>query len=105
MIQLSWIYLGLDRKIDAVKLAQRAADSLPPEKDALVGTFTLYNVAVIKARTGDATGAIDILRRLLAMPAGHEVSLISLKTNPFWAPIRNEPGFQQLLTMKEHVGP
>lgn len=105
MIQLSWIYLGLDRKSDALKLAQKAADFLPPEKDALVGTFTLYNVAAIKARTGDATGAADILRRLLAMPAGHEVSLVSLKTNPVWAPIRNEPGFQQLLTMKEHVGP
>ncbi len=80
LIQLSWIYLGLDRKSDALKLAQRAADFLPPEKDALVGTYTLYNLAVIKARTGDATGAIDILRRLLAMPAGHEVSLVSLKT-------------------------
>ena len=105
MIQLSWIYLGLDRKIDAVKLAQRAAEFLPPEKDALVGTFTLYNVAVIKARTGDATGAIDILRRLLAMPAGHEVSVVSLKTNPVWDPIRNDPAFQQLLTGSELIGP
>jgi tetratricopeptide (TPR) repeat protein len=105
MIQLSWIYLGLDRKSDALKLAQRAADFLPPEKDVLVGTFTLYNMAAIKARIGDATGAIDILRHLLAMPAGHEVSLVSLKTNPVWAPIRNNPNFQQLLMMKERVGP
>jgi tetratricopeptide (TPR) repeat protein len=105
MIQLSWLYLGLDRKGDALKLAQSAADLLPPEKDALVGTFTLYNVAAIKARTGDAAGAIDILRRLLAMPAGHEVSLVNLKTNPFWAPIRSDPGFQLLLTLKERVGP
>jgi hypothetical protein len=59
----------------------------------------------MKARTGDATGAIDILRRLLAMPAGHEVSLVSLKTNPVWAPIRNNPSFQTLLTGTEHVGP
>jgi tetratricopeptide (TPR) repeat protein len=105
MIHLSWIYLGLDRKSDALKLAQKAADFLPPEKDALVGTYTLYNLAVIKARTDDATGAIEILRRLLAMPAGHEVSLVSLKTNPVWAPIRNHPGFQQLLTGPELIGP
>jgi TolB-like protein/Tfp pilus assembly protein PilF len=105
MIQLSWIYLGLDRKSDALKLAQRAADFLAPDKDALVGTFTLYNVAAIKARTGDAIGAIDILGRLLAMPAGHEVSLVSLKTNPVWDPIRNDPGFQQLLAGKEQIGP
>jgi tetratricopeptide (TPR) repeat protein len=105
LIQLSWLHLGLDRKSDAVKLAQRAAEFLPPEKDALVGTFTLYNLAAIKARTGDASGAVDILRRLLTMPAGHEVSVVSLKTNPFWAPIRAGPAFQQLLTMKERVGP
>jgi cytochrome c-type biogenesis protein CcmH/NrfG len=105
IIQLSWLYLGLDRKSDALKLARKAAELLPPEKDALVGTFTLYNMAAIKARTGDATGAIDILRRLLAMPAGHEVSVVSLKTNPVWAPIRSDPGFQLLLTMKERVGP
>jgi serine/threonine-protein kinase len=105
MIQLSWIYLGLGRKSDAVKLAQQAADFLPPEKDALVGTFTLYNLAVIKARSADTIGAIDILRRLLAMPAGHEVSIASLKINPLLEPIRNDPGFQELLTVKERVGP
>lgn len=105
MIQLSWIYLGLDRKTDALRLAQQAADLLPPEKDVLVGTFTLYNLAVIKARSGDVTGAIDILRRLLAMPAGHEVSVVSLKTNPVWDPIRNDPGFQRLLAGEELVGP
>jgi TolB-like protein/Tfp pilus assembly protein PilF len=105
MIQLSWIYLGLDRKSDALKLAQQAADLLPPERDSLVGTFTLYNLGVIKARTGDAAGAIDILKRLLAMPAGHEVSLASLKINPFLAPIRNEAGFQQLFAGPEKVGP
>ena len=105
MIQLSWIYLGLDRKSDALKVAQRAADFLPPEKDSLVGTFTKYNLAAIKARTGDVTGAVDILRQLLAMRAGHEVSVVSLKTNPVWDPIRNDSGFKELLTVKEHVGP
>ena len=27
------------------------------------------------------------------------------EADPVWDPIRNDPGFQQLLTMKEHVGP
>jgi len=39
------------------------------------------------------------------MPAGHEVSVVSLKTNPVWDPIRNDPGFQQLLTGTQLVGP
>ncbi len=27
------------------------------------------------------------------------------KIDPVWDPIRNDPGFQQLLAGKEHVGP
>lgn len=105
IIQLSWIHLALDNKTDAVKFAQKATDLLPPEKDALVGTYTLYNLAAVKARTHDATGAIDILKRLLAMPAGQEVTIVALKVSPIWDPIRNDPGFQQLLSRGELVGP
>ena len=49
--------------------------------------------------------AIAILRRLLSVPAGGSVSIARLKIDPVWDPIRNDPGFQQLLTMKERVGP
>jgi len=105
MVQLSWIHLALDNKTDAIKFAQKAADLIPPERDALVGTYTLYNLAAIKAWTGDATGAIDILRRSLSVPAGQEVTIASLKMNPVWDPIRKDPGFQQVLTGKELVGP
>jgi hypothetical protein len=44
------------------------------------------------------------LRKLLLMPAGDTVSIARLKIDPAWDPIRNDPGFQQLLTVKEHVG-
>jgi tetratricopeptide (TPR) repeat protein len=105
LIQLSWIHLALDNKSEAVTFAQKAADVMPLEKDALAGAHTLYNLAVIKARTGNSTEAIAILKRLLAMPAGHEVTIATLKMSPYLYPIRNDAEFQQLLTMKEHVGP
>ncbi len=103
--QLSWIYLALDDKAEAVQFAQKATDLMPPEKDALSGVYTLYNLAVIKARTGDAPAAIAILKRLLAMPAGNVVTVGNLKLNPYLTPIRKDPGFQDLVASREQIGP
>ena len=105
MPQLSWIWLALKRKDDALKLARQAAHLLPPEKDALVGNDLLTGLAEIEARTGATADAIAILRRQLSVSAGGSVSIARLKIDPVWDPIRNDPGFQQLLTENEHIGP
>jgi TolB-like protein/Tfp pilus assembly protein PilF len=105
MTQLSWVYLALKRNGDATKLARQAANLLPPEKDVLVGNFLLAGLAEMEARTGATADAIPLLRRLLSVPAGGSVSIARLKIDPVWDPIRNDPGFQQLLTMHEHAGP
>jgi tetratricopeptide (TPR) repeat protein len=105
MTQLSWIYLALKRNSDATKLARQAASLLPPEKDVVVGNILLAGLAEMEARTGATSDAIAILRRLLSIPAGGSVSIARLKIDPVWDPIRNDPGFQQLLALKEHVGP
>ena len=105
MTQLSWIYLALKRDSDAINLARQSADQLPPEKDALVGNIILAGLAEIKAHAGATADAVAILRRLLSVPAGQSVSIARLKIDPVWDPIRNDPGFQQLLTGTEHVGP
>jgi TolB-like protein/Tfp pilus assembly protein PilF len=105
MTQLSWVYLALKRNGDATKLARQAASLLPPEKDVVVGNILLAGLAEIEARTGATADAIALLRRLLSVPAGGSVSIARLKIDPVWDPIRNDPGFQQLLTVNEHVGP
>jgi len=105
MTQLSWIYLALKRNDDAINLARRAADLLPPEKDALVGNILVTGLAEIEARAGATAESVAILRRLLSVPAGQAVSIARLKIDPVWDPIRNDTGFQQLLTGKERVGP
>jgi TolB-like protein/Tfp pilus assembly protein PilF len=105
MTKLSWVYLALKRPGDATQLAQQAANLLPPEKDVLVGNDLVTGLAEIEARTGATAEAIAILRRQLSVPAGVSVSIARLKIDPVWDPIRNDPGFQQLLTLKEHVGP
>jgi TolB-like protein len=105
MRELIWVYLALKRDADALKLARQAVDLLPPERDALVGNANLAGLAAVEARTGAASDAVAILRRLLTIPAGEYVSIARLKIDPVWDPIRNDPGFQQLLAGHEHVGP
>jgi TolB-like protein/Tfp pilus assembly protein PilF len=105
MRQLAWSYLALKRNDDAVRIARRSVDVLPPERDALLGAANLAGLAQVEAHTGAAADAIAILRRLLSVPAGESVSIARLKVDPVWDPIRRDPGFQQLLTMQEHVGP
>lgn len=103
--QASWVYLGLDRSSDAIAMAKKAADLLPPEKDALVGPITLVNLAQIECRAGHAAETIAILGRLLSIPGGAQLSIPTLRIHPVWDPIRNEPAFQQLLTVQQRVGP
>jgi TolB-like protein/Tfp pilus assembly protein PilF len=105
LIQLSWVYLAVNRNADAVRLAHQAAGMTPVEKDALTGAALLAALAEIEARAGETGEAVKTLRRLLSIPAGNWICIEQLKIDPVWDPIRNDPGFQQLLTTKEHIGP
>jgi TolB-like protein/cytochrome c-type biogenesis protein CcmH/NrfG len=102
---LGWVYLALNRKADAINIARQTLDLLPPERDAFLGTDNLTSLAEMQAQTDAARDAVQNLRKLLSMAAGDTVSIARLKIDPVWDPIRNDPGFQQLLTMKEQVGP
>ena len=105
MIQLSWINLALHRNDEALRLVRHGADLVPMKTDAMAGPFVLTALAEIEARTGHASDAIEHLRELLAIPAGMQCCIQRLKIDPVWDPIRNDPGFQQLLAGKELVGP
>lgn len=104
MTQLSWVYLALGRKADALRMAHQAAEWLPIEKDAFGGPSFAVGLAQIQARTGEAPEAVKTLRHLLSIPAGIAVSLNRLKIDPVWDPIRSDPEFQQLLAGSEEIG-
>ena len=104
MVELSWVYLALKRNADAVKLARQTVELTPAEVDAWANIGAQIGSAEIQGRAGQSADAIAILRRLLATPGGG-ISTTQLKLDPVWDPIRNDPEFQQLLTVKEHVGP
>ena len=98
---LAWVYVCLGRNADALRVARQAADSLPIEKDAIVGRILLAGLAEIEARTGRPEEAVKILRQLITAPAGGFVSIARLKVDPVWDPIRNDPGFQKLISEPE----
>lgn len=102
---LSWSYLALGRKADAIDTARKSVELLPVEKDAVLGSGNLAALAEMQAQAGDVKGAMENLRKLLSIPAGETVSIARLKIDPVWDPIRNDPGFQQLLAGKQLVGP
>jgi TolB-like protein len=105
LTQLSWIDLALKRDAEAIKHAREAVDLMPPEKDAVGGPLTVVGLAEIEARLGETSEAVKNLQKLLSIPAGFAVSIQRLKIDPVWDPIRNDPGFQQLLAGKELIGP
>jgi TolB-like protein len=105
ILYLAWINLALKRKAETLKLAEQAVARVPMETDAIAGSYVLATVAELQAQSGNAVEAINALERLLSMPAGNNASLQRLKIDPVWDPIRNDPGFQQLLAGKELVGP
>ena len=101
--ELAWVYLALDRKADALRISREVADSLTIEMDAILGAVGQVALAEIEAWAGEPQEATNRLRHLLSIPSA--VTIARLKIDPVWDPIRNDPQFQELLSMKEHVGP
>ncbi len=71
--------------------------------DAILGAVGQLGLAEMEAWAGEPQDATNRLRHLLSIPSN--ISIARLKIDPVWDPIRNDPGFQQLLTGKELVGP
>jgi serine/threonine-protein kinase len=105
MTGLSWIYLAMGRKVDALRVSRQAAELISIEKDALAGPSFQSRLAQIEARAGAPDEAINRLRHLLSIPAGQVASVALLKIDPVWDPIRDRPDFQQLLSGPEQTGP
>jgi TolB-like protein/Tfp pilus assembly protein PilF len=93
-VQLAKLLAWLGEKDAAIAEAQRAIDLRPETKDAFEGPRITEQVAQIYTILGDNARAIELLDGLLSRPS--EVTLQTLKVNPAWDPIRNDPAFQAL---------
>jgi len=94
-IQLAKVLAHLGEKDAALAEARRATELVPESKDALGGPEIAAGVAEVHAILGDKSRAIEILDGLLSRPSA--VTVQSLKVNPIWDSLRNDPGFQALL--------
>ncbi len=93
-VQVAKLLAWLGEKDAAIAEAQRATDLRPESKDAFEGPRITEDVAQVYAILGDNARAIELLDGLLSRPS--EVTLQTLKINPAWDPLRNDPGFQAL---------
>ena len=93
-VQFAKLLAWLGEKDAAVAEAQRAIDLRPESKDAFEGPQVAEQVAQVYTILGDNARAIELLDELLSRPS--EVTSQSLKLDPAWDPLRNDPAFQAL---------
>lgn len=94
---LAIVHAELGQTDAALAAARRATDLLPISKDMLDGSFYLAWRAKVEVQLGETATALEHLERLLAVPAGHEVSVASLRNDPAWDPLRDDPRLRNLL--------
>ncbi len=89
-------YAGLGNKEKAVQYGNRGVEMLPIEKEAWRGSFRVLELAEIYTMIGEQEKAVDLLERLLTIPA--ELSPTYLKLDPTWRPLKNNKRFQKLVS-------
>ena len=86
---------GLGRRDEALREASWLQQSVVYREDALQGPQLAEERAQILAQAGDAEVALDEIERLLAGPSW--LSVHTLRLDPRWDPIRDQPRFKALL--------
>lgn len=87
-------YLG--EKDAAIAEAKRATELRPESVDAFEGPALTEVLAQVYAVTGENARALEVIDGLLSRPSTLTVAL--LRIDPVWDGLRNDPGFQKLLT-------
>ena len=88
---------GLGLKDEAIAEGRRAVEMLPITRDAFAGPEYLAYLAQLYVSVGENTQAIDVLRQLMAIPAGLSLSPAMLRLDPVWDALRNDERFKKLL--------
>jgi tetratricopeptide (TPR) repeat protein len=85
----------LGRRDEAVAAGERAAELLPVSADALDGPLIATNLAAIYAQVGRGEESLGLLERLVRQIGGPTPG--TLRAEPQWDTLRDEPRFQNLL--------
>ncbi len=101
-VLLGAAYAGLGEAASAIAEGQKAIGLLPSSKNPEFGPRLEDDMARIYAQLGDADHAIPMLKRLLRTQYASAtiLTLATLRLDPIWDPIRNDPRFQELAAEK-----
>jgi len=94
---LGLAYAGLGDRAEALKAANAAASQMPMTRDPIVGAFQLERLARVEAQVGHPGNAIAHLVQLMQAAGGETLSITTLRIDPAWDPLREDPRFQALL--------
>src|SRR5438093_2030105 len=91
-------YAGLGEAASAITEGEKAMALLPSSKNPEFGPDLEGEMARIYAQLGDADHAIPMLKRLLRTqhPSAAFLTPATLRLDPIWDRIRNDPRFQEL---------
>ncbi|HSE13528.1 MAG TPA: hypothetical protein VLB69_12940, partial [Rudaea sp.] len=95
-LALAFANAGLGRVDAAHAEGRKAAELLPPSRDALTGATMQVYYAQVLARVGDIDGAFGVLQPTPSLLSGVSISSALLKLDPVWQPLRNHPRFAAL---------
>jgi TolB-like protein/DNA-binding SARP family transcriptional activator/Flp pilus assembly protein TadD len=95
---LAICYAGLGRRDAARERARRVLVADPVAVDAISGPAALQDLALTYVLLGDRTAALDVLERLLSVPARFSPQLLRL--DPLWDPLRGDARFERLASKR-----
>ncbi|MCH7777812.1 MAG: hypothetical protein IH878_14970 [Gemmatimonadetes bacterium] len=91
---------GLGRRQEALRETRWLQQSMVYRGDAFSGPLSAEDRARVLAQVGEADAALDEIEQLLAGPSW--LSVHTLRLNPIWDPLRDNPRFQALLAKYEN---
>ena len=97
---LGLVYAYLGRKTEAIREGQRAVELLPEDKDAWEGPQISRTLSTIYIWVGEYDKALDLIKRLLTVPASG-ITLLELRSWWQFDPLRGDPRFQTILSSPE----
>jgi eukaryotic-like serine/threonine-protein kinase len=91
---LGLAYMHVGRLAEAIRAAERAAELLPVEDDAVSGPFVLAYLARVYTAAGRYDEATTVLERLMGVRSW--ITPAELRADPIWDPLRRHARFRRL---------
>jgi serine/threonine-protein kinase len=90
------------RKQEAAAQADSALKLRETTNDATIKGYVLFQAARVFIQSGENERALDLIERLITMPAS-DITPAYLKIDPSFAPLKGNPRFEKLIAVKPTI--